>query len=249
MRNALHMPPQEALRASYARELVEQRVDDAGNLRGVAGSVKSLAQGLPQWRSGHLPEDVDPWVWSDQHLGHANIIEYCSRPFNDVAEMDEMFFSEWEATVGSEDTVVFIGDLAMGQAIHKGTFDRVREMPGKRKILVPGNHDVTARGGVLRVEGFDAVYAMLFAAGDPQLVFTHVPLREVPDGWVNIHGHIHDRAATNTPHINVSVDQLYFAPVRLSRLRRLAKALAGRRYPQGSTSLERLEALERVGTT
>ena len=145
-----------ALRSAYARELVAPRVDDAGKRRGVARSVKSLAKGLPQWRSGRLPEDIDPWVWSDQHLGHANIIEYCNRPFRDVAEMDETFFSAWEAHVEGEDWVVFVGDLAMGNALHPGTFERVHGLPGKRKILVPGNHDVTGRGGLLRAEGFDA---------------------------------------------------------------------------------------------
>ena len=248
MKPPQHMPAHKALRKAYARELVAPRVDDAGKRRGVPRSVKSLAQGLPRWRSGHLPEGVDLWVWSDQHLGHANIIEYCNRPFRDVAEMDEAFFSAWEAHVGVDDWVVFVGDLAMGNALHQGTFERVHGLPGKRKILVPGNHDVTARGGVLRVEGFDAVYAMLFATGEPQLVFTHVPLREVPDGWVNIHGHVHDSPATNTPHINVSVEQLDFEPVRLSRLRRLGTALAAGRYPPGSTTLERLEALEQAGT-
>ena len=244
MKNPNHMPVHKALRKVYASSLVAPRVDDAGKRRGVPRSVKSLAQGLPRWRSGHLPEDIDPWVWSDQHLGHANIIEYCNRPFRDVAEMDEAFFSAWEAHVGPEDWVVFVGDLAMGRALNEGTFERVHGLPGKRKILVPGNHDVTAKGGVLRVEGFDAIYAMLFAKGEPQLVFTHVPLQEVPEGWVNIHGHTHDRPATDTPHINVSVEQLYFAPVLLSRLRRLARALAAGRYPAGLTTLERLEALE-----
>lgn len=244
MNNPRNNPVHEALRASYARDLVTPPVDDAGVTRAIPRSVKSLAQGLPRWSSGHLPEDVDPWLWSDQHLGHANIIKYCGRPFRHVAEMDEKFFTEWNANVGPEDTVVFVGDLAMGRALNQGTYNRIQGLPGKRKILVPGNHDVTARGGVLLVKGFDAVYAILFAAGDPQLVFTHVPLREVPDGWVNIHGHTHDRPPGNTPHINVSVEQLCYAPVSLSRLRRLAKAVAAGRYPPGSTTLERLEELE-----
>lgn len=235
-----------ALRAQYERELTEQGVDASGKLKGIRRSVKSLAKGMPQWRTGQLPADADAWVWSDQHLGHANIIRYCNRPFADVAEMDEAFYANWEATVGAEDTVVFVGDLAMGAALHAETFDRIRQMPGARKILIAGNHDVTGRGGYLRVEGFDTVNAMLIAAGEPPLAFTHLPLREVPEGWINIHGHTHAQPPRESPHINVSVEQLDYAPVRLSRLRTLARALVVGKYPRGATTLKRLEALESV---
>ena len=33
--------------------------------------------------------------------------------------------------------------------------------------------------------------ATLFAPGDPPLLLTHVPLLQVPHGWVNVHGYVH----------------------------------------------------------
>ena len=33
----------------------------------------------------------------------------------------------------------------------------------------------------------------LYAAGEPTLLLTHMPLRNVPDGCVNVHGHLHNR--------------------------------------------------------
>ena len=58
------------------------------------------------------------------------------------------------------------------------------------------------------------------------------------------HGHLHHAPPTDTPHINVSVEQLDYAPVLLSRIRVLAAALARGEYSEGRTTLERIEALE-----
>ena len=66
---------------------------------------------------------------------------------------------------------------------------------------------------------------------------------KVPDGYVNIHGHQHDDLPTRTPHINVSVEQLDYAPVPLTALRALAQTLVRNEYPAGRTTLERLRAI------
>ena len=75
------------------------------------------------------------------------------------------------------------GDIAMAHGMTEANFDRIRSMPG-RKVLVPGNHDIGG-AGELRVEGFDEVCAILYAEGDPKLIFTHVPIEadHLPDGW------------------------------------------------------------------
>ena len=231
------------LRDHYQRQCRVPR--DRGPKRppGVAQSVKSLAKGIPAWPVYRLADHVDPWLWSDQHLGHANILRYASRPFPSVKEMDQAFFDNWSTYVGDDDLVLFLGDVAMGSEINEGLFARLRALPG-RKLLVPGNHDVKPRGGHLRMHGFDQVYSLAVANGDPQLIFTHVPLIDVPEGFVNIHGHTHNRPPTDTPHINVAVEQIDYRPVRLSRLRALALSLAAEQYPEGDTTLERLHSLE-----
>ena len=137
-----------------------------------------------------------------------------------------------------------VGDVAMQRGMTDSNFSRIAALPG-RKILVPGNHDFSG-AGKLRVEGFKEVCAMLYANGDPKLIFTHVPIpaENLPDGWVNVHGHMHNAPPADTPHINVSVEQLDYRPVELSRIRVLAGALACEEYPAGRTTLERIAALE-----
>lgn len=44
----------------------------------------------------------------------------------------------------------------------------------------------------------------------------------------------------DSPHINVSVEQLAYWPIALSRLRRLAQAILAGERPQGATTLERV---------
>ncbi len=182
------------------------------------------------------------WVWSDLHLGHENIIRYTNRPFEDVAEMDARLYANWEAAVGADDTVIFVGDIAMRTALCDATWQRIREGPGHTKILVIGNHDLTG-SGALRVDGFDDICPVLVIDGDVPLVFTHMPLATVPDGCANVHGHTHDASPTRSPHINVSVEQLAYRPVPLERIRALAKKVVAGRYPQGATTIERIANL------
>ena len=234
-----------SFRAIYEAQLMQPPRGAVGRR---ARTFPVMARALRDLPERWLPEDAGRvWVWSDLHLGHANIIRYCDRPFRDVGHMDNALLDNWAQTVdwsAESDSIVVCGDIAMKRGMTEANFDRIRAMPG-RKVLVPGNHDIGGTGE-LRVEGFDEVCALLYAEDDPQLVFTHVPLEAdtIPPGWVNVHGHLHHAPPTDTPHINVSVEQLGYAPVLLSRIRVLAAALARGEYPEGRTTLDRITALE-----
>jgi predicted phosphohydrolase len=75
---------------------------------------------------------------ADLHLGHANIIRYCRRPFSSADDMDEALLAAWEAVVRSDDEVWVLGDLVLGRISE--TLPLASLLPG-RKFLVPGNHD------------------------------------------------------------------------------------------------------------
>ena len=179
---------------------------------------------------------LDPahtWVWSDLHLGHANVIEYSDRPFPDVDAMNEALWRAWEETVGPEDTVVVAGDVAMGRCVSEDTWARIRQAPGRVKHLVVGNHDLHGRG-VLRTEGFDHVWSCAVSAGPERLVWTHMPLQAVPEGWVNVHGHTHEHTIDDGAHVNVSVEQTGYRPLRLDEVLKRAQGARRRRETDGS---------------
>jgi calcineurin-like phosphoesterase family protein len=75
---------------------------------------------------------------SDPHIGHANIIKYCQRPFKDVQEMDEILIKNWNSVVQPGDITYVVGDLCLARPEYG--ISRIRRMNGQ-KILIEGNHD------------------------------------------------------------------------------------------------------------
>ena len=64
----------------------------------------------------------------------------------------------------------------------------------------------------------------LYAAGDPPLLLTPVPLLRVPPRAINVHGHVHEQESPRpNRHVNVSVEQTELPPAKLSEIRRLAR--------------------------
>ena len=77
-------------------------------------------------------------------------------------------------------------------------------------------------------DGWNASFGALVIASDPPLVVTHCPLRSVPPGAVNVHGHMHRRRdRRDDPRINVAVEQTGYRPVPASGL--IAEAAPPRR--------------------
>lgn len=77
---------------------------------------------------------------SDTHFGHARILELgAGRPFKNLAHMHSIILKNAWAKVGPEDDLYHLGDAALGN------FDEslkvLAAMPGRRKFLIPGNHD------------------------------------------------------------------------------------------------------------
>lgn len=75
---------------------------------------------------------------SDQHFGHANILKYADRPFDDVTHMREELVAKWNRVVTPRDEVWVLGDFALGNL--DKSLKVVKRLNGT-KILVPGNHD------------------------------------------------------------------------------------------------------------
>ena len=153
----------------------------------------------------------------------------------------------WYEMVNVDDTIICLGDAGVDGSVQPYHQRWWREAPGA-KWLVLGNHDVDPLNP-LNALVIDRTEATLAAPGNPSLVLTHVPLRRVPAGWVNVHGHIHqERSPTDERHINVSVEQLDYRPARMSDIRRLARRLVKGTSVPGETTRVRLDLVEHAMT-
>ncbi|MBX3313223.1 MAG: metallophosphoesterase [Actinobacteria bacterium] len=176
---------------------------------------------------------------ADLHLGHANVIRYCDRPFADVDEMDRALVAGWNAVVADDDEVWVLGDLAMGPLAH--SLEVAAELQG-RKHLVIGNHDRPFHGKKVdeyEAAGFElhhgtvelvlpggvVVHACHFPyVGDSGDLDRHVEDRPIDDGGWLLHGHVHEKWRQRGRMVNVGVDAWGGRPVEDHALATLVAA-------------------------
>ena len=176
------------------------------------------------------PARLDPertWLWADLHLRDAASVRCHRRPFWCRATHDRALRRRWRQTVGRTDLTIHAGDFAPELVDERARRTLLGTLPG-RKVNSLGNHDVAAMRAPLTV-GWDASFGALVIASEPPLVVTHCPLRNVPAGAVNVHGHMHRRRdRKDDPRINIAVEQTGYRPVRASALiAEAARRLAG----------------------
>ncbi|MER3388560.1 MAG: metallophosphoesterase [Microcella sp.] len=183
--------------------------------------------------------DQCDFVTSDSHFGHARIIELAGRPFESTEEMDEELILRWNQTVGRQDVVLHLGDLALGSILKS---IRLTGKLNGRRLLVPGNHDRVSPSTQCEaaISRFTPIYEEAGWTILPEVVMgsrrghplqaSHYPFegdsgpidrfrlsrptrREVP----LVHGHTHDRGSDHSLNqFHVGVEAHDFAPVRFA---------------------------------
>ncbi|HVP95106.1 MAG TPA: 2'-5' RNA ligase family protein [Methanoregulaceae archaeon] len=161
------------------------------------------------------PAGTPPFVTSDLHLGHLNIIKYCRRPFSSADEMDEVLINNWNKVVHGDDEILFLGDLRYGPAAAPAG-EYLRKLEG-RISLIRGNHDEDLPESVSFLEK---------SFGGLDFLFIHDPAQVPTDfqGWT-IHGHAHNNNIGEYPFIdfihrrvNVSTEMTGYRPVSLKTI-------------------------------
>ena len=77
---------------------------------------------------------------SDQHYDHANIIKFCSRPFDNAHQMNEALIANHNNTVGRNDDVIMLGDVVF-KSSEKHARNLLSRLNGN--LFLVGNHDKT----------------------------------------------------------------------------------------------------------
>jgi calcineurin-like phosphoesterase family protein len=159
----------------------------------------------------------DPFLISDTHFFHDNILKFCRPQFNSVEEMNELMIKNWNDVVGVNDRVYMCGDFAF-----KSRYDVFNRLNGDI-ILILGNHEYVNKTKSI-VEDYPHVRVVgscEFGGG----IITHIPVHESQlERWkFNIHGHLHDDLIDDIRYMNVCVETIGFKPVRFSELIKIQK--------------------------
>ncbi|MHC4618405.1 MAG: hypothetical protein ACYTEQ_11710 [Planctomycetota bacterium] len=173
------------------------------------------------------------FLTSDHHFGHANIIEYCKRPFADAAEMDAALIENWNSTVGRSDTVFHLGDFTLqGKA---AAYTYFQQLSGRIQMLrYPWHHDrrwlprddvivMTSRHTVSWLDPLVVLEIPKLGKDGHSLAVTlcHYPLAQWDrkhHGGLHCFGHCHGsyEPPAGEYALDVGVDCMNFAPISLA---------------------------------
>lgn len=139
---------------------------------------------------------------SDTHFNHANILNYCSRPWSSVDEMNECLIQNWNTVVNPDDIVYHLGDFAMGD---RNKIPSILSRLNGRIILVRGNHDHKRS-----LEHFNEIHDRLVLDLDGYKVeLVHNPGHMLQDCDFVLCGHVHDKWAKRNVGEVISADETH----------------------------------------
>ena len=138
------------------------------------------------------PSDAKLWIVSDTHFCHRRILIYesANRPFKD---RNEAMIQRWNEKVRENDLVLHLGDFSFG---NKSRIKNIVARLNGRIWLLMGNHDREQHYDWQEL-GFNRTFKHPFLL-DGKFVFSHEPLDVIPDGLINIYGHVHGSKYFNT---------------------------------------------------
>lgn len=173
---------------------------------------------------------------ADYHLGHDNVIKYCSRPFRDGKHMNNSIIRNHNQRIKECDIMYHIGDFCFRGGVQGGP-NKVQfwesQLNGKI-IHVIGNHDPN-NGVKERITSCTMVFGKrrFFVVHRPPEDWNLVP--ENIDGIIC--GHVHRKwdyqvfdcngERNPIPMINVGIDVRNYFPIRLDEVIRITDRLAG----------------------
>lgn len=161
---------------------------------------------------------------SDRHFGHANIIDYCSRPFRNSREMDEALIANHNALVGVDDDVYDLGDFAFGRGVDYAYALHCFTRLNGRKHFVRGNHDKLLdeiyRKQPQLFASYERGYSEIEVNG-VTIILCHYAMREwhhALKGTWHLFGHTHNSLPGYGKSFDVGVDAWEYKPVSFEQV-------------------------------
>ena len=167
---------------------------------------------------------------ADLHLGHANIIKYCNRPFKNIDHMNDRLISEINMRCKEGDVLYHLGDFCFrgNERGAKCSLTRAEEYQNRinpKIVHFIGNHD---RNNFVK----GSIIGCFMIVGPYQVWAQHIPPWEarykcayLPGGvTAYLCGHVHEKWKVaehgfyGKPVINVGCDVWGYRPIKKSEL-------------------------------
>jgi calcineurin-like phosphoesterase family protein len=161
------------------------------------------------------------WFTADTHFGHANIIKYCERPFENAWEHDKTLIKNWNDCIRKEGDVVYhLGDFGLAS---KGYLIQILKQLNGEIRFIRGNHDKSMKGDALYYVTELGIYHELTVQdsetdGKQKIVLCHYPFQTWNKshwGSWHLHGHCHGNLPSpdTMARLDVGVDSNEFRPI------------------------------------
>ena len=194
---------------------------------------------MPRRRDAGPEPGAEIRICADLHVDDERIRRATGRPWPAVEPMNAALRRSWRESMAPGAAMVCAGDIGGRRTIMGRRRPPDAGLPGPWRLVL-GNHDFTRILGREKQTGTDAKSMTLVIRSDPLLLVTHMPLTDVPDGCVNVHGHEHAfKPLREGRWINVSVEHTLYRPLDMrTESMPLAKALAVGWIPPGLTTAD-----------
>lgn len=163
------------------------------------------------------------WFTSDEHYGHANIIQFCHRPFTDTSHMREMLIKNHNEMVRPGDNVYHLGDMFWNSLTGQECL-AIRSRLNGNHYYIMGNHEkMMNRDKVLR-QSFIWVKDVenLKIESYPNIWLSHYAHRSwngSHKGSYHLYGHTHNCLPQDgSLSFDVGVDAQNFYPIALEQV-------------------------------
>jgi len=146
---------------------------------------------------------------ADLHLGHYKIIQYCSRPFKSIKEMDDTILENINKYLKKNDTLYILGDFCFG--------DDKQVLMYRNRIwiedvrLVLGNHDKVLRKNYNLRKIFNEIcdFGKEIKIENKRITISHYAMDTWPGshmGTISLCGHSHGKLPIKYNRLDVGVD-------------------------------------------
>lgn len=178
------------------------------------------------------------WISSDQHFGHAKIIDHAKRNFNSTHDMGQELLEQINRNVGVNDLFYILGDFTITNRL--GLIEYYRsQIKCKDVRMILGNHDNAEKTAKAFGKSKTSMMERRKLGGVP-VVMCHYPLATVFRRTLMLYGHCHGNYFGGPNSMDVGVDVAFrifgkYRPFNLDEIVKLIK-VKNRRLEKGGNT-------------